>query len=217
MKRGGGVRRVIEPCVTIVRESERQRGPHMVAARCLCAPRVCGVLVACAGMARCMFVIAFAVCVFHCAGTSTVLWYTCDMSSGRRLSCATWARGSVVSIRVGRERDLERPGCGEGTGDQGSACTTGTAEIGFTQYDRRDASDERAIVCYVLQEGVPLKNSVIDHAVNTILCNSAQDRERAKSTDVLHDLFASKRRQTHKPLRRMAWMPLDDFRCASGL
>ena len=48
---------VIEPCVTIVRESERQRGPHMVATRCLCAPRVCGVLVACAGMARCMFVI----------------------------------------------------------------------------------------------------------------------------------------------------------------
>jgi len=84
----------------------------MVAARCLCAPRVCGVLVACAGMARCMLSFAFAVCVFRCAGTSTVLWYTCvdtcDMSSGRRLSCATWARGSVVSIRVGRERDLER-------------------------------------------------------------------------------------------------------------
>ena len=103
---------VIESCVTIVRESERQRGPHMVAARCLCAPRVCGVLVACASMARFMFVIAFAVCVFRCVPVPVLycaLWYTsCDMSSGRRLSCATWARGSVVSIRVGRERDLER-------------------------------------------------------------------------------------------------------------
>ena len=190
----------------------------MVAARCLCAPRVCGVLVACASMARLMFVIAFAVCVFRCVPVPVLycaLWYTsCDMSSGRRLSCAIWARGSVVSIRVGRERDLERR-CGEGTGDQGSACTTGTGEMrGFTAHTGR----QRAIVCYLLQEGVPLKNSVIDHAVNdTILCNTTQDRERAKSTDVLHDLFASKRRQTHKPLRRMAWMPLDDFRCASGL
>ena len=182
---------VIEPCVTIVRESERQRGPHMVAARCLCAPRVCGVLVACAGMARCMFVIAFAVCVFHCAGTSTVLWYTCDMSSGRRLSCATWARGSVVSIRVGRERDLERV-WRAGTGDQGSACTTGTGDRFHSMSIHSEVTPASHSACYVLQEGVPLNNSVIDHAVNTILCNTtlynaetAGTRER--STDVLHD------------------------------
>jgi hypothetical protein len=84
-------------------------------------------------------------------------------------------------------------GCGEGTGDQGSACTTGTGDRFHSMSIHSEVTPASHSACYVLQEGVPLNNSVIDHAVNTILCNTTQlarPRTREvdkKSTDVLHD------------------------------
>ncbi len=107
----------------------------MVAARCLCAPRVCGVLVACAGMARCMLSFAFAVCacfvvpvpVLYC-GTHVSTHVTCrpvddcHVRHGRvaRLLAYGWA-GNGTSR-----------GCGEGTGDQQGRHAQPGPEIGFT-------------------------------------------------------------------------------------
>ena len=88
-------------------------------------------------------------------------------------------------------------GCGEGTGDQGSACTTGTGDRFHSMSIHSEVTPASHSACYVLQEGVPLNNSVIDHAVNTqwhchnlVQYNArynARPRTRERSTDVLHD------------------------------
>ena len=151
---------VREPFVTMVRESKRDREEHYRASAR--APRVCGVLVACASMA----------CV-------------CVLPGGRRSSCATWAHGSIVGIR-GRPGTgpLEGRVRGERCTRTGGACTSrygnnagpwrGARPAPHTIRDpyRRPYGRERRSPCesllhvqgaYVYTIVVyPLKNSVID-------------------------------------------------------
>lgn len=91
---------------------------------------------------------------------------------------------------MGRERDLERVWRGH-TGDQGSACTTGTGDRFHSMSIHSEVTPASHSACYVLQEGVSLNNSVIDvYAVNTILCTIQRKTANAARTvdaDVLHD------------------------------
>jgi len=97
-------------------------------------------------------------------------------------------------------------GCGErAPATQGSACTTGTGDRFHSMSIHSEVTPASHSACYVLQEGVPLNNSVIDHAVNTILCNTTRKTANARTVDGPssmmhhHDLFASKRRRQTEP------------------
>jgi hypothetical protein len=93
-------------------------------------------------------------------------------------------------------------GCGDRAPatEAGSACTTGTGDRFHSMSIHSEVTPASHSACYVLQEGVPLNNSVI-----AILCNTTPKTANARTVDGPssmmhhHDLFASKRRRQTEP------------------